>query len=267
MQFQKIVTVPIANLIPPARDLRDRSTAEYRDWLANLAADVKERGVRNPLYVVRRGDLFEIVAGETRRQASMLAGITEAPVIVLDRELSQGESLREQLLENEMRRNLTPIERAQSYLDLMRLNGWSQTELARAVFVATGYVSKTLAIFNKLPEEIRDMVAKGLLCSTAAYQLSRLKDPTVIKDLADKFVQGLLTRDSLAERVKRLLGKPAGKAKPVKIVLAGAVVQFTDHAFDRMESVLAKLGEAIRKAVKHGLPASALPSLLKGGEA
>ncbi len=257
----------VSDLLPPSQDQRDRTTPEYREWLGSLAVDIKERGVRSPLYVVRREDKLEVLAGETRRQASMLAGRDRVPVIVIEGDLTPAQILREAVLENDMRANFSPLERARCYTELMRLNGWSQAELARSVFVKPAFVTKTLAIFNKLPETLRDKVANGTLCPTAGYHLARLKDPVTMTDLADKLEKGLLTRDSVAERVKSMLGKPKPKEKPVKVSLPGAVVVFTEPVVAKMEAVLAKIDAGIKKAVKHGLPMTSLPSILKGGDA
>ncbi len=257
----------ISALLPPAQDQRDRSTPEYREWLGSLSADIKERGIRSPLLLMPRADKLEVLAGETRRQAAMLAGLQKVPGIILERALTLAEIARERLLENEMRSNLSPLERARIYGELMRLNGWSQAELARAVFVTTGYVSKTLAIFSKLPDPIREKVANGTLCPTAAYHLTRVKDPAAMTELAEKLEKGLLTRDSVGDRVTRMIGKRKANEKPIKISVPGAVVTFTELASTKMEAALAKIDAGIKKAVKHGLPMTSLPSILKGGDA
>jgi ParB/RepB/Spo0J family partition protein len=249
-----------SRLIPPSNDPR-----QFRDpaYIASLAADLRIRGMRHPIYVIRKGDKLEVLTGETRRLAALQAGLEAVPVIVLDRPLTEAEVLIERLLENELRSDFSPLEKARIYIDLMRLNGWSQAELASAVHVSPGEVSRTLAVSKRLPEDLQAKVASGELCPAIAYQLSRLPDPAAMRELADKAAKGLLKRDAAESQVARLLGKRAKKEKEVKVNLGGIVIVIRVHDLQKVFALLGTLDGALKKLEKHGLPLSSLPSLLK----
>lgn len=250
-----------SRLLPPSNDPRQSRDPEY---ITRLATDLKARGMRHPIYAIRKGDKLEVLTGETRRLAAQQAGLDAVPVEVLDRPLTPSETMLERLLENELRSDFSPLEKAGIYAELMRLNGWSQAELAKSVHVSPGEVSKVLAVSKRLPADLQEKVASGELCPTIAYQLSRLSDPATMRELAEKAMKGLLKRDSAEAQVSRLLGKRAKKAKPIKARTGrGIAAVIPDLDYDAVLGELTTLVDAVKKAQKHGLPLSSLPSLLR----
>ena len=221
--------------------------------------------MRHPIYAFLRADgKHEVLTGETRRLAAIEAGLAEVPVIILERPLTDVEILMERLLENELRSDFSPLERAKIYADLLRLNGWSQAELAVAINVSEGEVSRTLRVSKRLPADLLDHVAGGRLCPTIAYHLSRLSDPEAMRGLADKAMKGLLTREAAVSHVTKLMGGRTRKAKPVKARTQGGVSVIIPGAdADAVIAELASLIEAVKKTQKFGLPLSSLPSLLR----
>jgi ParB family transcriptional regulator, chromosome partitioning protein len=254
--------MPLKSLNPPSNDPRHSRDAGY---IGRLAADIKVRGVRHPIYAFRRADgQHEVLTGETRRLAAIEAGLAEVPVIILERPLTDVEILMERLLENEMRSDFSPLERAKIYADLLRLNGWSQAELAAAIGVSEGEVSRTLTVSKRLPADLLAHVVAGRLCPTIAYHLSRLADPEAMRALADKAIKGLLTRDAAVAHVSKMTGGKSRRAKPVKVRTQGGVSVVIPHSdAEAVIAELASLIEAVKKTQKFGLPLSSLPSLLR----
>ena len=266
MDQQKYALVNPASLRANPNDKRDRSTSAYREWLALLASDVKERGIRNPIQVMRAGDALIVLAGETRRQAALAAGLDKVPINILDRPLTTGEMLLEVLLENEMRRGFTDLERAEMYADIQKANDWSQAELAHHLKITAGQVSKVMAVSSKLPEELKALIGKGegKIGPRAAYQLSRLPDHAAMRELARKLLDGVLTADSIEMEVAKRLGKRPKKTKVVKGKTAKGLSFVLPADYATAQAEIAALTEALKKSERLGLPIASVPALLKG---
>ena len=98
------------------------------DSLLELAESIKQFGVIQPLIVQKKGESYEIIAGERRWRAAKLAGLKEVPVIV--KEYSEQERMEISLIENIQRENLNPIEEAMAYKRLLTEFSLKQDEVA-----------------------------------------------------------------------------------------------------------------------------------------
>jgi ParB family chromosome partitioning protein len=263
---QKFALVSPSLLLPPLKDKRDRTSPAYREWLATLTLDVKARGVRNPVQVKREGDKFRVLAGYTRMQAAMLAALDRIPINILERDLTEGQMALETALENWMRRPLSDMEQAETILELMELNNWTQAETARHLGISPGQVSKVMAVSAKLPDELKAMIGsgEGKIGPRAAYQLSRLSEVAVMKELAERLVRGCLKVESLEAEVGRRIGKGRKKTESLKLKCGEVVIVVTGNPVEGLKAFLAKLGEAIKKLERDGADPKYLPALLKG---
>lgn len=266
MDPQKFALVLAASLLPLLNDKRDRLAPVYRQWETDLALDLKERGMRNPIQVMREGDKFRVLAGETRRRAALAAGIERVPINILDRPLTPAEMLREQLLENEMRMGFSDLERAEMYAEMIAVNNWTQAELARDLKISPGQISKVMSVSSKLPDEVKAMVGsgEGKIGPRAAYQLSRLSDVAEMIQLAQKLAAGALKVESLETIITRKVGMKTKKAKAIKVSLGGMVIILYIEDLPKIFGMMAALDGALKKVEKQGLPVSVLPALLKG---
>ena len=145
-------------LLPVANDKRTREGNDYQQHFANFFADVKTRGVQQPLIAVVDGEMARVIDGETRRQAALLAGIDSIPILVYQDALTGNDLVIAQLQANAQRRDFTELELAAIYAELMKLNNWSQADLARNIHVSPGRVSKILAISMNLCTEVQAMI-------------------------------------------------------------------------------------------------------------
>ena len=123
--------------------------------LAELTDSIKHNGVLQPILVRKKGDKYEIVAGERRYKASQEAGLTEIPVLI--REISDDEVFQLALIENLQRSNLNPIEEAAGYRKLIDEKGLTQEQLAKMLSKSRSAVTNTLRLLD-LPEEIQEMM-------------------------------------------------------------------------------------------------------------
>ena len=144
------------------------------DELAELADSIRQHGVLQPLLVRRKGSGYEIVAGERRYQAARAAGLDEVPVVV--REISDDEVLELALIENLQRSDLTPLEEARGYRQLIDEKGLTQEALAGILSKSRSAITNTLRLLD-LPEEVQEMVEDGRL--TAGHARAVLAVPSV----------------------------------------------------------------------------------------
>jgi len=124
--------------------------------LAELTASVRETGIVQPILVRRRGERFQIIAGERRFRAAQAAGLATVPVTV--REVADEHMLEIALVENIQREELNAIEEAQAFQRLQDEFSLTQEEIARRVGRDRTTIANTLRLL-RLPRELREMVA------------------------------------------------------------------------------------------------------------
>jgi len=186
--------------------------------LRELAESIKANGIIQPIVVRKDGDRFQIIAGERRWRAAMLAGLTRVPVVVRDVAPDRERSLLEMaLVENIQREDLNPIDEALAYRRLADEFRLKQDEIAAAVGKDRASVANTVRLL-KLPEEVRAEVASGRLSmGHARALLSLTSEPEQLRIARDVIARALSVRETEAQ-VKRLVeaGAPARTGAPPK---------------------------------------------------
>jgi ParB family chromosome partitioning protein len=182
--------------------------------LAELAASVRESGIVQPILVRRRGDRFQIIAGERRFRAAQAVGLSTVPVTV--RDVDDEHLLELALVENIQREELNPIEEAQAFHRLQDEFHLTQEEIARRVGRDRATVANTLRLL-RLPRELREMVASSRLDAghaRALLALDRAEDQVALAREAAR--KGLSVRE--VERRVAFLRAPrgAGGGRPRK---------------------------------------------------
>ncbi len=160
--------------------------------LEELAESIRKDGVQEPVLVRKVGDHYELISGERRVRASIMANLALIPAVC--REVSDRDMLKLGLIENIQREDLNAIEMAQGYQDLMDEFGWTQEEVSREVGKKRATVTNMLRLLN-LPEVVQEQVADGSLSMGHARAI--LAFPTVSAQLsiARKIIaQGLSVR-------------------------------------------------------------------------
>ena len=248
-------------LLPVANDKRTREGTDYQQHFASFFTDVKTRGVQQPVIAVVEGEVARVIDGETRRQAALLAGLDSVPILVYQSELTDNDLIIAQLQANAQRRDFTELELAAIYAELMKLNNWSQADLARNIHVSPGRVSKILAISMNLCAEVQAMIPLGLP-PRAAYALSRVEPQHQI-ELANKCLKEILCVVGVEAQVAKLLGRREKSQKPIKIVYAGVTAVVKGNVVESLALFAAKIQEAIKRLQKDNLPPEFLAGLLK----
>ena len=150
-----------------------------------------------------------VISGERRYRAALRAGLKTVACVFADDGLSPSEILQEQIIENLLREDLKPIEQARAYRQLMDLHGWTAKELSGELHVSQGAISKSLSLLT-LPAELQDQVNDGAIPATAAYEVAKVEDRDVQREIARRIVNEDLTRDDAARAVREASGKPPG---------------------------------------------------------
>lgn len=153
------------------------------DSIEELKDSIKEYGVIQPIIVRKSLKGYEIVVGERRYRAAKEAGLKTIPAIV--RELTDERMMEIALLENLQRENLTPIEEAQAYANLVEKLDITQHILSERLGKSRSHIANMIRLLS-LPEEIIAYINNGELSMGHGRALLGLKNPEAILALANK---------------------------------------------------------------------------------
>jgi ParB family transcriptional regulator, chromosome partitioning protein len=191
---------PIEKIYPNRNQPRKTFTA---DKLEELAASIKEKGIIQPLVVVKKGDGYEIIAGERRWRASQKAGLREVPVVI--REVSDDAAMELALIENIQREDLNAIEEAQAYKTLVEQLGISQDDVAKRVGKNRTTVTNSIRLL-KLPGGIQQDIVEERLSMGHARALLGLENEELMQKARNEIIHRLLSvrvAEDLVNRLKR----------------------------------------------------------------
>ena len=193
-----------------------------REKLHELAQSIKENGVIQPI-IVRQSPVigYEILAGERRYRASLLAGLHSIPAVV--KQLSDQEMMVQAIIENLQRENLNPIEEARAYESLVE-KGFTHAEIADKMGKSRPYISNSIRLLS-LPEQIISEVENGKLSQAHARSLVGLN-----KEQQVYFFQRIIEEDISVRKLEALLTEKKQKKQ-----------QKNDHFIQNEEEQLKKL--------------------------
>ena len=205
--------------------------------LAELAESIQQYGVMQPLIVVLDPEGgYRIVAGERRFRAAQLTALHDVPCIV--RKLEEKQLAELSLLENIQREDLSPLEEAAAYRDLMESHGYTQEILSERLGKSRSHLANTLRLLNLAPQE-RKLLEEGKISAGHARAVLSLSDPRKRADLISAILkQGLSVRqaEDLAARMKEK--KSVKKAQKQRKDLLHADIA---HAFSSQLGVKVRL--------------------------
>ena len=158
--------------------------------LESLADSIKQYGIINPILVRKKDDKYEIIAGERRFRSAQKLGLTEVPVIIKDASEQQMAELA--LIENLQRQNLSPIEEAKSYEEIMRIGNQTQASLATKVGKSQSFIANKIRLLS-LPEEIQDALANKKISERHARSLLNIPDKEKQIEILNRIIDEKLT--------------------------------------------------------------------------
>lgn len=205
-----------------------------QEKLVELANSIKEYGVLEPIIVTKSIKGYEIVAGERRKKASELAGLETIPAII--KEFTDSEMMQIALLENIQRENLTAIEEAEAYSNLLKVLNVTQEELANKIGKSRTYITNMVGLLN-LPESVKNDILHGLISAGHAKILSKLENEELIIELAEKIKLNHLS----VRELENLVQNPDYKRK-------NAIVKIkNENSYNYVEEAFTdKIGNRVR---------------------
>lgn len=213
---------------------RDQPRRHFADdSLRELAESISSRGVLEPVLVRRKGDGFELIAGERRTRAAIQVGLESIPAIVLD--VDDNEALEISIMENLQREDLNAVEETEAVLRLLELHfgfgrdavirllqeiyneergrgrgeefAAEQKEELRSVLSRLGRFTPSSFYVNRVPildfpEELLLAVRSGELEFTKAQAIARVKDAQKRKELLEDAIRDGLTLSQIRARAR-----------------------------------------------------------------
>ncbi len=203
-----LLEVPVGAIGPNPRQPRTEFPEEA---LAALARSIREVGVLQPVVVRRRDDGYELVAGERRLRAARLAGLPTIPAII--RETDDAESLREALIENIHREDLSPLELAAAYQELLEELGATQEIVADRLGCSRSHVANTIRLLS-LPGDVQQLLAEARIQAGHARALLGLPGDDARSTVALRIAAEDLSVRQVEELVRTYAQTPAADPAP-----------------------------------------------------
>ena len=185
-----LVSAPIASIFPSPHNPRKHFDQAK---LTELADSIKAHGVLEPLVVRKGGQHYEIIAGERRYRAAKIAGLVELPIRVID--IDDDAMLELMVIENLQRDDLTPMEEARAYGDLVGRRA-DRVEAVKAIASKIGksasYVWDRIKL-NDLVPEAKKLMESGRITAGHGVVLARLKPEDQKRAIAVSDTDGMNT--------------------------------------------------------------------------
>ena len=188
--------ISISSIVPNKNQPRKLFEKEALEELKN---SIKERGIIQPLIVRKsddQDDKFELIAGERRWQAAQSAGLHEVPVVIIDADNLK--SLELAIIENVQRKDLNPVEEAESYNNLIQNFGYDHEKVSQFIGKSRSHISNSIRLLS-LPEKILDLIRNNKISQGHAKVLVGLENALL---LADKIIKKKLSVRQLESLVR-----------------------------------------------------------------
>jgi len=227
----------------PVRAIRPNPTQPRKRFnekaLEELAQSLVRHGMIQPIVVRPRDGYYEIIAGERRYQAASRAGFERVPVLVIEADETRVMELA--LIENIQRADLSAIEEAMAYAEMIEEFGITQAELAQRVGKSRSHITNSLRLLQ-LPLLVQQAVMDERLSMGHARALLSLKHPKKIEQMAER----VMAENWNVRRLEQALRERKEAARPQR----ATAVQFVE------ESLREKYGATVR--IKQGKQAGKL---------
>ena len=168
--------------------------------LDELAESIRKHGIINPILVRKKGERYEIIAGERRVNAAKLVGLKKIPAII--KNVDDNDALELALIDNIQREGINPIEEATAYNEILKNKSLTEDELSKNLGKSKSFVSNKLALLS-LPESIKEAVANWKIGERHARSLLNVKDDTKKEELLGRIIKEKLTVKELDTIIKK----------------------------------------------------------------
>ena len=194
----RVIDVDIDEILPNRFQPRIQFDEEE---ILELSDSIKEHGVIQPIVVRTIGDKYEIIAGERRYKASVLAGKDTVPVIV--KNLNDKDSAEIALIENVQRKNLTPIEEALSYKKILDMGYITQENLASKLGKSQSSIANKIRLLN-LSDEVQEALLENKISERHARSLLKITNKRQQNEMLNRIINERLTVRKTDEEIEKL---------------------------------------------------------------
>ncbi|GMQ85477.1 MAG: hypothetical protein BMS9Abin07_1043 [Acidimicrobiia bacterium] len=243
--------IDIAAVKPNPRQPRHRFDNEAME---ELAASIREVGVLQPIVLRQASEegAYVLIAGERRLRAAELAGMSKIPAVIRPT-MSDERDLTEALIENLQRTDLSPLEQAAAYQNLLEDFGMTHEDVADRVGKSRSAVTNTLRLLQ-LPPAIQGMLDRGELAAGHARALLSVDDPAYALHLARRAVDEGLSVRSVEEAARERAVPPesSSRRRPPEARPA-AIIELEERLTHRLgtEVSIKPKGEAGRLVIRY----------------
>lgn len=199
MKERQVVDLPIDSILPNRFQPRIKYDEQQ---IYELSESIKTHGVFQPIIVRKLGEKYEIIAGERRYKASILAGKLTIPAITM--EINDKDSIEIALIENVQRTNLTPIEEAISYKKILDMGYIKQDELAKKLGKTQSTVANKIRLLN-LDESVQEALLENKISERHARSLLKLKSTRMQEEMLKKIINERMTVRKTDDEIEKLL--------------------------------------------------------------
>ena len=210
-QEKKVFELEIDDILPNRFQPRFKFQEQA---ITELSESIREHGVINPILVRKLGDKYEIIAGERRYKASVLAGKTTIPAIVTD--LNDKDSAEVALIENVQRQDLTPIEEAVSYKKILDMGYLTQEQLADKLGKTQSTISNKLRLLN-LDDDVQEALLDSKISERHARSILKIANKSKQRDILNQIITNRLTVKKTDELINQTLQANPNVAIPYTI--------------------------------------------------
>lgn len=253
---EMVSEVSISDIVPRKEQPRKIFDQES---LRELSDSIREHGVLQPLLVRTKNKKFEIIAGERRWRAAQQAGLKTLPVLIKD--IDDEEAAEFSLIENIQRDDLTVLEEAQAYRNMIDNFSYTQEKLASRVGKSRAHIANTIRIL-KLPAEILDYIEQGKISAGHARAILGLSTEQEQIRAGRDIIAGNMTVREIEKTVKNKKSKTT-KKKAVKTVEISEIENLLEkHLATRIKIITSGNGGKIEISYYNGDDLERLVELL-----
>ena len=230
--------IPITSIEPNKEQARKKFDL---DKLEELSNSIKEYGIIQPIIVTKKGDYYEIIAGERRWRAAKMAGLKTIPCLV--REEEKQKNMEISLIENIQRQDLNPIEKARGLRMILDTYGLTQQELADKIGMSRSGLTNNVRILNLDPRVIA-LVEEYNLTERHCRALLRIQDPEKQYKMAIKIVEN---NESIADTERKVENKVKLPKDTAKAIRYQAIYNDIEDSFQSFFGTKVKVEAGKRK--------------------
>lgn len=234
----KIVNIAVEDILP--NRFQPRLNFDEKE-LMELSNSILKYGVIQPIVLRQIGEKYEIIAGERRYKATVMAGLKTIPAIINNTDDNTSAEIA--LLENLQRTDLSVIEEAQSFKKLMN-KGFTQEEIASKLGISQSSIANKIRLLS-LPKKVQDALLYNKISERHARCLLSIDNSETQLDLLDRIISERMTvrqteqeiskilnkgtqEESIPEEIKRIINVEPTRNKPIEIKYNEPIINYDE---------------------------------------